>query len=118
SAVGSRRRVPSRPWRVQWGPRPSKVELVELAQITPVRLVDLIEPLHELVRDLLAERIVEPFRQLGGYRHRFLHEAHGGQATALRPLHVGKRLLEGADPRRVYARRGRRVKEAQKGQKG
>src|SRR5204862_6371799 len=42
---------------------------IQLAQISLVRRVDRIEPIHELTRDLLAERVIKPLRQPSRHRH-------------------------------------------------
>jgi hypothetical protein len=41
------------------GVEPLEVQLVELLQIFPVGGVHRVEPVHELVRDILAESLVE-----------------------------------------------------------
>src|ERR1044072_7888988 len=46
-----------------------EVYLKQVAELTAVGCVHLIEPLHELVRELVAESFVEFSRQLGSHRH-------------------------------------------------
>ena len=49
-----------------------EVQLVELTQLAPIGRIHLIEPLHELVRQLVAELLVELAGQLRRHRHRAL----------------------------------------------
>jgi hypothetical protein len=48
---------------------PAPVEVVLLPQLLAIRGIHLVEPLHEVVRNLVAEGIVEPSGQPGGDRH-------------------------------------------------
>ena len=38
---------------------PPEVQLIQLSQVTPIRRIHLVEPLHELGCDLVAESVVE-----------------------------------------------------------
>src|SRR6266566_2918255 len=48
---------------LQFRIEPGEVDLVQLPQLEPVRGVHLVEPVDELVRDLVSKGIVEPARQ-------------------------------------------------------
>src|SRR5256884_1484663 len=58
---------------LQLGVEPSEVQLVQLPEIGPIRGVDSVEPVHELVRDVLAELLIELLRKYRRDRHRSLH---------------------------------------------
>src|SRR5947207_12638338 len=88
---------------------PREVQLISLPQIGSIRLVYLVEPVHELVRDLLAEHVVEPLGQSRCDGHAPSPCWTGPNVRWCRRSGVGKRLREGADCRRAYARRPRRV---------
>src|SRR6266436_3263616 len=47
----------------------SKVQIIQLAKIIAIRGVHAIEPVHELVREVLSERFVELAGQSCGDRH-------------------------------------------------
>src|SRR2546429_1381592 len=55
--------------RVQLRVEPREVELVQVPEVGSVRSVHLVEPLHELVGELVTERFVELARQLRRDRH-------------------------------------------------
>jgi hypothetical protein len=46
----------------------TEVDVEQLTDLGTIRRIDQVEPLHEFVGDLLAERVLEPFRQLHGDR--------------------------------------------------
>mgnify|MGYP006957733677 CR=1 FL=1 len=47
---------------------PAPVEVVLLPEFLAIRGIHLVEPLHEIVRDLVAEGIVEALRESGRHR--------------------------------------------------
>src|SRR5437879_1292726 len=55
--------------RVQLRVEPREVELVQVPEVGSVRSVHLVEPLHELVGELVTERFVELARQVRRDRH-------------------------------------------------
>lgn len=47
-----------------------EIELVQLSEVGPIGGIHEVEPLHELVSDVVAERLVERTSKLGRYRLR------------------------------------------------
>src|SRR2546427_410383 len=47
----------------------SEIDVVQVSEIGLVRGIHLVEPVDELVGDLVTERVVELTRQLRGHRH-------------------------------------------------
>src|SRR5438876_164770 len=89
-----------------------EVELVQLPQVGAIACIYIVEPVHELVGDVLAEHLVEPLRQSCGDRHPGFPPWPVGNVRLCAASRVIEVLQEGADSRRVYARRPRRVKRA------
>src|SRR5256885_4503491 len=58
---------------LQLGVEPGEIQLVQLPEISPIRGVHSVEPVHELVRDVLAELLIELLRKYRRDRHRSLH---------------------------------------------
>ena len=57
---------------LQFGFEPLEIQLVQLAQVVPIRRIHLIEPVHEFVRNVVPEMFVEFPRESGGHGHRSL----------------------------------------------
>src|SRR5437762_1128771 len=58
--------------RPELGIEPSEVQVVKLSQLSSVRGVHLVEPVDQLVGDVITERVVELLGQRGRHRHRAL----------------------------------------------
>src|SRR6266576_1995251 len=54
---------------LEFGVEPRVVHLVQLAQLRPVRRINHVEPIHELVGDVVTKLLVKPARQLRCNRH-------------------------------------------------
>src|SRR4029077_12487889 len=78
--AGAPLRVKLREALLQLRVEPTEVQLVQLAQISAIGRVYIVEPGHELGSDLLAQDLVEPLGQFRGDRH------------ALSPLRRSRRL--------------------------
>src|SRR2546426_6801317 len=59
---------------LELGLEPSPIQIIDLTQLGPVRRIHLIEPLHELVGEVVPKPLVELARQPGSHRNRELLE--------------------------------------------
>src|SRR5205823_6376910 len=66
------------------GVEAGEVKLVQLPQVRPVGRVHLVEPLHQFVRHLIAQLLVEAAGQFRGHRHLNPSESVPGDLYSIR----------------------------------
>src|SRR5205807_2439040 len=91
-----------------------EIDLVQLTQVGSISSVDSVEPVHELVCDVIAKLLIELLRKYRRDRHRSLHWWPVGNLALSKCSCVTTVLRAGTEDcmglPRISARRGRRVK--------
>src|SRR6266699_1839164 len=87
---------------VQLRVKPREVRLVELFQLSAISRVHLVEPVHELIRDVVAQLLVELPGQRCCHRHR-VPPLESGDSLTIRSARVAINLLQGRPFRCVTA---------------